>query len=97
MLYFLARRIAGGLITLLLASVVVFAVLEIVPGDPARLMLGINATDDAVATLREIHQKIEDLGFDMHDLAVAPQLSAIDVNCAILEAKDHPGTPPCAV
>ena len=53
MLYFLARRALGGLITLLLASVVVFAVLEIVPGDPARLMLGINATDDAVAALRE--------------------------------------------
>ncbi len=53
MLYFLARRAAGGLITLLLASVVVFAVLEIVPGDPARLMLGINATDDAVAALRD--------------------------------------------
>lgn len=53
MLYFLARRLAGGLITLFLASIVVFGVLEIVPGDPARLMLGINATEDAVAALRE--------------------------------------------
>lgn len=31
----------------------VFAVLELVPGDPAQLMLGINATDETLAALRE--------------------------------------------
>lgn len=41
------------MLTLLAASLVVFAVLEIVPGDPARLMLGMNATEDAVLTLQE--------------------------------------------
>jgi peptide/nickel transport system permease protein len=49
----LARRLAAGLVTLAVASIVVFAVLEIVPGDPARLMLGMNATEDAVQALRE--------------------------------------------
>ncbi len=49
---YLAKRILIGLATLVVASVVVFAVLEILPGDPARLMLGMNATDDAVEALR---------------------------------------------
>ncbi|MFI0848370.1 ABC transporter permease [Mesorhizobium sp. IMUNJ 23232] len=50
---YLTQRILIALATLLVASLVVFAVLEILPGDPARLMLGINATPDAVEALRE--------------------------------------------
>lgn len=53
MIPFLARRLLTGFATLLLASVVVFAVLEILPGDPALLMLGMNASPEALATLRE--------------------------------------------
>lgn len=50
---YLLKRLVIGLITLLAASLVVFAVLEIVPGDPARLMLGMNATPEALAALRQ--------------------------------------------
>jgi len=50
---FLLKRLGIGVVTLLLASVVVFAMLEVVPGDPARMMLGMNATEDAVQVLRE--------------------------------------------
>ncbi|MFP1633395.1 ABC transporter permease [Zhengella sp. ZM62] len=50
---YLLKRLFIGILTLLFASVVVFAVLEVVPGDPARLMLGMNATEDAVQALRE--------------------------------------------
>lgn len=50
---FLLQRLLVGLVTLFLASVVVFGVLEVLPGDPARLMLGMNATADAVAALRQ--------------------------------------------
>lgn len=50
---FLARRLLVALLTLLLASLVVFAVLEVLPGDPARLMLGMNASPEALATIRE--------------------------------------------
>ena len=50
---YLLKRLLIGLATLLVASLVVFAVLEVLPGDPARLMLGMNATDDAVQALRE--------------------------------------------
>ncbi len=53
MSWFLTRRLVSLLVTLLFATVVIFAVLEIIPGDPARLMLGINATEEAVAALRE--------------------------------------------
>jgi peptide/nickel transport system permease protein len=52
MTIYLLRRLASGLLTLIVASVVVFSVLEVLPGDPARLMLGINATEDAVQALR---------------------------------------------
>lgn len=53
MIAFLARRLLTGFATMLLASVVVFCVLEILPGDPALLMLGMNAAPEALATLRE--------------------------------------------
>ena len=49
---YLAKRLAVAVATLVLASVVVFAVLEVVPGDPARLMLGMNASAEQVAQLR---------------------------------------------
>ncbi len=50
---YLAKRLAIAAITLALASVVVFAMLEIVPGDPARVMLGMNASETQVAQLRQ--------------------------------------------
>lgn len=49
---YLIQRLAAAAVTLVIASVVVFSVLEVLPGDPARLMLGMNATDDAVQALR---------------------------------------------
>lgn len=53
MLPYLLKRLAITAATLIVASLVVFAVLEILPGDPARLMLGFNATPDTVEALRE--------------------------------------------
>jgi len=41
------------LLTLLVATLVVFVVLEILPGDPAAVMLGINAQADTLNALRE--------------------------------------------
>lgn len=40
------------LATLLVASLIVFVVIEVVPGDPASYMLGMNAQPDTVAALR---------------------------------------------
>jgi peptide/nickel transport system permease protein len=53
MIAFLSKRIGIGLVTLLIASLVVFLVLEILPGDPALLMLGMNATPEALGALRD--------------------------------------------
>lgn len=52
MLVHAAKRFAGLFATLIVATVVVFLVLEVVPGDPAQVMLGINAQDDTLAALR---------------------------------------------
>src|SRR5688572_14463639 len=49
---YLLKRLLIGLATLVVASLVVFGVLEILPGDPARLMLGFEATEDAIQALR---------------------------------------------
>ena len=49
---FLIRRLAGLLLTLLAASLVVFLVLQILPGDPAMLMLDTSARPDTLAALR---------------------------------------------
>ncbi len=53
MLNYAIRRIGIGIATLFVASIVVFATLEIIPGDPAQLMLGLNATDETLNALRE--------------------------------------------
>jgi peptide/nickel transport system permease protein len=50
---YLLKRLFIGALTLVVASIVVFSVLEILPGDPARLMLGMNASEETVQVLRE--------------------------------------------
>ncbi len=53
MLRYLLTRLLSLALTLLAASLVIFVVLEIVPGDVASVMLGMNATEEALAALRE--------------------------------------------
>lgn len=48
LLSFLARRLAQGLLIVLIVSFAIFAVLRLVPGDPARLVLGPMASDAVV-------------------------------------------------
>ncbi len=52
MIAFAARRVVILLITLLAASAAIFVILEILPGDPALLILGIEAQEDTLAALR---------------------------------------------
>jgi peptide/nickel transport system permease protein len=51
MLLYLLQRIILLIATLIFASVVIFGVLEILPGNAAQVMLGASATPDAVAAL----------------------------------------------
>jgi peptide/nickel transport system substrate-binding protein len=55
---YLVQRVAVLLATLLAATAVVFVIVQVVPGDPVRYMMGLQADPDTVAALR--HQ----LGLD---------------------------------
>ena len=52
MLRYVLSRLASLAASLVAASLVIFAVIEIIPGDPAAFMLGLNASDETVAALR---------------------------------------------
>lgn len=56
--YTIGRAISLCL-SLIVASMVIFAVVEVVPGDPAAYMLGVNARPDTIAALRA------ELGLDL--------------------------------
>jgi len=60
---YVTRRALSLAATLLVASLVVFATIEIVPGDPAAYMLGLNAEPETVAALRR------ELGLERSGLA----------------------------
>jgi peptide/nickel transport system permease protein len=49
--FFLARRFASFVATLLAASIVIFTVLDVLPGNVAEVMLGESATPESVAAL----------------------------------------------
>jgi len=52
MIAYVLRRLVSLIISLIVASLVIFVVVEIVPGDPAAYMLGMNAQPDTLAALR---------------------------------------------
>lgn len=53
MLPYLIKRLGSLIVSLFVASLVIFACIEIVPGDPASFMLSVNAQPDTVNALRE--------------------------------------------
>jgi peptide/nickel transport system permease protein len=52
MLRFVALRALSLAVSLAVASVVIFALIRVIPGDPASYMLGMNATEETLAALR---------------------------------------------
>lgn len=52
MLLQITRRTAILVTSLVVSSVLVFGFMALLPGDPARVALGVNASDESVATLR---------------------------------------------
>ena len=50
---FLAKRLATFIATLVGTTIITFLALEILPGDPARVILGVEAPESAVHALRE--------------------------------------------
>ncbi|GAB5436223.1 ABC transporter permease [Falsiruegeria mediterranea] len=52
MLRYALKRLLSLTLSLAIASLVIFAVIEVAPGDPASFMLGVNAQPDTLAALR---------------------------------------------
>ena len=52
MLSYILSRLVALALSLVVASLVIFVMIEMVPGDPASFMLGLNAAPDTVAALR---------------------------------------------
>ncbi len=52
MLRYLVKRLISLGLSLVVASLVIFVAIEVVPGDPAAYMLGMNASPETVAALR---------------------------------------------
>ncbi len=59
MIHFLIKRFLILLGTLLLVSAIIFTLIRVIPGDPAQLILGIQATPETLAQLRH------NLGLDL--------------------------------
>ena len=53
MIRYTAKRLASLTLSLIAASIVIFAVIEVIPGDPAAFMLGLNAQPEAINALRD--------------------------------------------
>ena len=53
MLRYTLSRLQSLILSLIAASIVIFLTVEIVPGDPASYMLGLNASEDTIAALRD--------------------------------------------
>jgi peptide/nickel transport system permease protein len=52
MLRYALKRLVSLIVSLAVASLVIFFVIEVAPGDPAQFMLGMNAQPDTLAALR---------------------------------------------
>lgn len=63
MLFYALKRLVSLVVSLAVASVVIFVTIEVAPGDPASYMLGINAQPETVAALRA------ELGLDQSKIA----------------------------
>jgi peptide/nickel transport system permease protein len=50
---YIAQRLVFAVIVILGVTFAVFIIMQMVPGDPARVILGVQATDESVAALRE--------------------------------------------
>jgi peptide/nickel transport system permease protein len=58
MIALLSRRLASLLLTLIVVSLLIFVVMDLLPGDPASIMLGTSGTPETLAAMRH------DLGLD---------------------------------
>lgn len=53
MLKYIVKRILSAICTLFILSILIFSIIHLTPGNPARIMLGADATEEEVAALAE--------------------------------------------
>ncbi|RYE09437.1 MAG: ABC transporter permease [Hyphomicrobiales bacterium] len=53
MVWYLSEKLLGLVVTVLVAALLIFIVLDLLPGDPARFILGLNATPETLAALQQ--------------------------------------------
>ncbi len=69
MTFFMLRRLTALMVTLLVASLLIFLLLEILPGDPAAVILGVGAQEDTLRALRA------ELGSGSSSTSALPELA----------------------
>ena len=52
MIHYILKRLTSLLITLIVATIVIFLIIEVVPGDPAAYMMGLSGSTEAADALR---------------------------------------------
>ena len=72
----LLQRLVVLVTSLVVASLVVFGFMRVLPGDPARVALGVNASDAAVAQLREQFGSLLDPLLQDRSVCIAGSLPA---------------------
>ena len=87
MLDYLIRRLAGTIPVLLAVSVFVFLFVHLLPGDPARLVAGPDASQQDIAAVRA------DMGLDRPLSVAVPPLSRPDRAAAISAARSRRTSP----
>lgn len=50
---YILRQTLSLILSLIVASLAIFAMIEVIPGDPASFMLGLNARPETIAALRD--------------------------------------------
>lgn len=53
MVRLIVTRLLLSVVLIVISSIAIFFLMSLVPGDPARTILGANATPDAIARLRD--------------------------------------------
>ena len=53
MFKYILKKVASVVITMFLASIFIFMIIRLIPGDPARLLLGEHATPEMVETITQ--------------------------------------------
>ena len=95
MLRYILGRLVSLSLSLIVASLVIFTVIEVIPGDPAAFMLGLNADEATVQALRAELGIDGSTGIDDdHDMVLCVSLKH---QCTTMSCCQHIWTRACSM